>query len=98
VVRVRRDVRRSAQPGARSFCAGKEKAPVLSSLTSDALGKGGGWDDWAEEREQKLKPAAVELDGFDARSGVILMAATNARDSRSALLRAGGLTAGAGDR
>jgi len=43
-----------------------------------------------EEREQTLNQLLVELDGFDARSGVILMAATNRPEILDpALLRAG---------
>ncbi|TKB82243.1 MAG: AAA family ATPase, partial [Nitrospira sp.] len=57
----------------------------------DALGKARGMGPMAhEEREQTLNQLLVEMDGFDPRIGVILMAATNRPEILDpALLRAG---------
>jgi cell division protease FtsH len=57
----------------------------------DALGKARGVGPMAhEEREQTLNQLLVEMDGFDPRIGVILMAATNRPEILDpALLRAG---------
>jgi cell division protease FtsH len=75
------------------FKQAKEKAPCIIFIDElDALGKArglaavGGHD----EREQTLNQLLVELDGFDANIGVILMAATNRPEILDpALLRPG---------
>jgi cell division protease FtsH len=68
------------------FQQAKDKAPALVFLDEiDTIGKGrgggmaggfGGHD----EREQTLNQLLVEMDGFDASKGVIIMAATNRPD------------------
>ena len=57
----------------------------------DALGKARGVGPVShDEREQTLNQLLVEMDGFDQRAGVILMAATNRPEILDqALLRAG---------
>ncbi|MFP4566907.1 MAG: ATP-dependent zinc metalloprotease FtsH [Spirochaetaceae bacterium] len=61
------------------FRQAREKAPCIIFIDElDAIGKSrahqiGGND----EREQTLNQLLVEMDGFDARSGVIVLAATN---------------------
>ena len=65
------------------FAAAKAKAPCIVFIDElDAIGKrrdvpgfaaGGGYD----ERENTLNQLLVEMDGFDANTGVVLMAATN---------------------
>jgi cell division protease FtsH len=62
------------------FKQAKEKAPCIIFIDElDALGKarGVGMAGGHDEREQTLNQLLVELDGFDANVGVILMAATN---------------------
>lgn len=74
------------------FLQAKEKAPCIIFIDElDALGKARGIGPMAhEEREQTLNQLLVELDGFDSRTGVILMAATNRPEILDpALLRAG---------
>ena len=74
------------------FEQAKQKAPCIIFVDElDALGKARGIGPVAhEEREQTLNQLLVELDGFDARVGVILMAATNRPEILDpALLRAG---------
>ncbi|MCC7384191.1 MAG: ATP-dependent zinc metalloprotease FtsH [Deltaproteobacteria bacterium] len=74
------------------FEQARKKAPCIIFLDElDALGKARGIGPMAhEEREQTLNQLLVELDGFDARIGVILMAATNRPEILDpALLRAG---------
>ncbi|HEV8711652.1 MAG TPA: ATP-dependent zinc metalloprotease FtsH [Candidatus Binatia bacterium] len=74
------------------FLQAKEKAPCIIFIDElDALGKARGVGPvWHEEREQTLNQLLVEMDGFDARVGVILMAATNRPEILDpALLRAG---------
>jgi cell division protease FtsH len=74
------------------FEQAKQKAPCIVFVDElDALGKARGMGPVAhEEREQTLNQLLVELDGFDARVGVILMAATNRPEILDqALLRAG---------
>ena len=75
------------------FIQAKEKAPCIIFIDElDALGKArsfgamGGHD----EREQTLNQLLVEMDGFDPKIGVILMAATNRPEILDpALLRPG---------
>jgi cell division protease FtsH len=74
------------------FRQAREKSPCLVFIDElDAIGKGrglvvGGND----EREQTLNQLLVEMDGFDARTGVIILAATNRPEILDpALLRPG---------
>ena len=75
------------------FKQAREKAPCIIFIDElDAIGKsrinniGGGND----EREQTLNQLLVEMDGFDATSGLIILAATNRPDVLDpALLRPG---------
>jgi cell division protease FtsH len=75
------------------FDEGKKHAPCMMFIDEiDAVGRqrgtglGGGHD----EREQTLNQLLVEMDGFDANEGVIIIAATNRPDILdSALLRPG---------
>jgi cell division protease FtsH len=68
------------------FNQAKEKAPALVFLDEiDTIGKGrmgglGGSLGSHDEREQTLNQLLVEMDGFDASKGVIIMAATNRPD------------------
>jgi cell division protease FtsH len=74
------------------FEQAKEKAPCIIFIDElDALGKARGMGPMAhEEREQTLNQLLVEMDGFDPRVGVILVAATNRPEILDpALLRAG---------
>ena len=77
------------------FAAAKAKAPCIIFIDElDAIGKSrssqgatmGGYD----ERENTLNQLLVEMDGFDSRAGVVLMAATNRPEVLDkALLRPG---------
>ncbi len=76
------------------FEQAKSKAPAIVFIDElDAIGKsrsasqaGGGTD----EREQTLNQLLVEMDGFDSRDGIIVLAATNrAEILDNALLRPG---------
>jgi cell division protease FtsH len=74
------------------FEQAKSKAPCIIFLDElDALGKARGVGPMAhEEREQTLNQLLVEMDGFDSRVSVILVAATNRPEILDpALLRAG---------
>ena len=74
------------------FEQAKTKAPCIIFIDElDALGRARGAGPMAhEEREQTLNQLLVEMDGFDSRTGVILMAATNRPEILDpALLRAG---------
>ena len=71
-----------------------EKAPCIVFVDElDALGKARGVGNIAgghDEREQTLNQLLVEMDGFDTRKGVIIMAATNRPEILDpALLRPG---------
>ena len=75
------------------FVQAKEKAPCIIFIDElDALGKarGMGAVSGHDEREQTLNQLLVEMDGFDPKVGVILMAATNRPEILDpALLRPG---------
>ncbi len=75
------------------FAEAKKNAPCIIFMDEiDAVGRhrGGGVGGGHDEREQTLNQLLVEMDGFDAREGIILMAATNRPDVLDkALLRPG---------
>ncbi len=75
------------------FQQAQENSPCIIFVDElDAIGKtrGGGGFQTNEEREQTLNALLVEMDGFDARSGVIIIAATNRPEVLDpALLRSG---------
>jgi cell division protease FtsH len=75
------------------FAQAKEHAPCIIFVDElDALGKARGINPMGghDEREQTLNQLLVEMDGFDANAGVIIMAATNRPEILDpALLRAG---------
>ena len=75
------------------FAQAKEHAPCIIFVDElDALGKARGISPMGghDEREQTLNQLLVEMDGFDATAGVIIMAATNRPEILDpALLRAG---------
>ena len=75
------------------FQQATSKAPSIIFIDElDALGKSraGNVPGSHDEREQTLNALLVEMDGFDANAGVIVMAATNRPETLdSALLRAG---------
>jgi cell division protease FtsH len=75
------------------FEQAKQKAPCIIFIDElDALGKarGIGLTGGHDEREQTLNQLLVEMDGFDPRAGVILLAATNRPEILDpALLRPG---------
>lgn len=75
------------------FEQAKTSAPAIIFVDEiDAVGRhrGSGMGGGHDEREQTLNQLLVEMDGFDGRTGVILMAATNRPDILDpALLRPG---------
>src|SRR3954453_13032663 len=75
------------------FEQGKSHAPCIIFIDEiDAVGRhrGAGMGGGHDEREQTLNQLLVEMDGFDVRGGVILIAATNRPDVLDpALLRPG---------
>ncbi|HWJ67087.1 MAG TPA: ATP-dependent zinc metalloprotease FtsH [Nocardioides sp.] len=75
------------------FEQAKENAPAIVFIDEiDAVGRhrGAGMGGGHDEREQTLNQLLVEMDGFDVRGGVILIAATNRPDVLDpALLRPG---------
>ena len=75
------------------FEQGKKSAPCIIFVDEiDAVGRhrGAGLGGGHDEREQTLNQLLVEMDGFDANEGVILIAATNRPDVLDpALLRPG---------
>ncbi len=75
------------------FEQGKKNAPCIVFIDEiDAVGRhrGAGLGGGHDEREQTLNQLLVEMDGFDANEGVILVAATNRPDVLDpALLRPG---------
>ena len=75
------------------FKQAKEKAPCIVFIDEiDTVGKkrdGGGFSG-NDEREQTLNQLLAEMDGFDGKKGVVILAATNRPDSLDpALLRPG---------
>lgn len=75
------------------FEQGRRSAPCIVFIDEiDAVGRqrGAGLGGGNDEREQTLNSLLVEMDGFDAHEGVIIIAATNRPDVLdSALLRPG---------
>ena len=75
------------------FKKAKESSPAIIFIDEiDAVGRmrGAGLGGGHDEREQTLNQLLVEMDGFEANQGVILMAATNRPDVLDpALLRPG---------
>src|SRR5690554_1036572 len=75
------------------FQQAQSNAPCIIFVDElDAIGKtrGGGGFQGNEEREQTLNALLVEMDGFDTKSGVIILAATNRPEVLDpALLRSG---------
>lgn len=75
------------------FEQGKKQAPCIIFIDEiDAVGRhrGAGLGGGHDEREQTLNQLLVEMDGFEANDGVILIAATNRPDVLDpALLRPG---------
>ncbi|KGH47453.1 cell division protein FtsH [Modestobacter caceresii] len=75
------------------FTQAKENAPAIIFIDEiDAVGRqrGAGMGGGHDEREQTLNQMLVEMDGFDVKGGVIMIAATNRPDVLDpALLRPG---------
>ena len=75
------------------FAQAQEKAPCIIFIDElDALGKARGMNPLSshDEREQTLNQLLAEMDGFDTKKGVIIMAATNRPEILDpALLRPG---------
>ncbi|MDR2404715.1 MAG: ATP-dependent zinc metalloprotease FtsH [Spirochaetaceae bacterium] len=75
------------------FEQGRRSAPCIIFIDElDAVGRtrGAGYGGGHDEREQTLNQLLVEMDGFDSKDGVIILAATNRPDVLdSALLRPG---------
>ena len=75
------------------FEQAKKNAPCIVFIDEiDAVGRhrGAGYGGGNDEREQTLNQLLVEMDGFEANEGVILIAATNRKDVLDpALLRPG---------
>ncbi len=76
------------------FQQAHEKAPAIIFIDElDALGRARGIAGYAgghDEKEQTLNQLLVELDGFDSRTGLVILAATNRPEILDpALLRAG---------
>ncbi|MCL1993311.1 MAG: ATP-dependent zinc metalloprotease FtsH [Spirochaetes bacterium] len=75
------------------FDQGRRSAPCIIFIDElDAVGRtrGAGYGGGHDEREQTLNQMLVEMDGFDAKDGVIILAATNRPDVLDpALLRPG---------
>jgi cell division protease FtsH len=91
---LRGDVRRRwREPRARHVRAGKKNAPCIIFIDEiDAVGRhrGAGLGGGNDEREQTLNQLLVEMDGFEANEGIILIAATNRPDVLDpALMRPG---------
>jgi cell division protease FtsH len=76
------------------FQQAHERSPAIIFIDElDALGRARGINAYAgghDEKEQTLNQLLVELDGFDSRSGLVILAATNRPEILDpALLRAG---------
>ena len=75
------------------FEQAKQNAPCIIFMDEiDAVGRqrGAGMGGGHDEREQTLNQLLVEMDGFDSKSGIIMIAATNRADILDpALLRPG---------
>ena len=75
------------------FEQGRKSAPCIIFIDElDAVGRtrGAGYGGGHDEREQTLNQLLVEMDGFDSKDGVIILAATNRPDVLDpALLRPG---------
>ena len=75
------------------FNQGRRNAPCILFIDElDAVGRmrGAGYGGGHDEREQTLNQLLVEMDGFDSKDGVIILAATNRPDVLDpALLRPG---------
>ena len=75
------------------FVQAREKAPAIIFIDElDALGRARGAYPYMghDEKEQTLNQLLVEMDGFNSRSGLVLLAATNRPEILDpALLRAG---------
>ena len=75
------------------FEQGRKNAPCILFIDElDAVGRtrGAGYGGGHDEREQTLNQMLVEMDGFDTKEGVIIIAATNRPDVLDpALLRPG---------
>jgi cell division protease FtsH len=75
------------------FEQGRKHAPCILFIDElDAVGRtrGAGYGGGHDEREQTLNQMLVEMDGFDTKTGVIIVAATNRPDVLDpALLRPG---------
>ena len=77
------------------FTKARAAAPAIIFIDElDAIGRsrssGGGFSGGHDEREQTLNQILTEMDGFDSREGVIVLAATNRADVLDpALLRPG---------
>ena len=75
------------------FEQGRKRAPAIIFIDElDAVGRarGAGFGGGHDEREQTLNQMLVEMDGFDGKEGVIVLAATNRPDVLDpALLRPG---------
>jgi cell division protease FtsH len=74
------------------FEQAKQQAPCIVFIDElDALGKSrggtGGFSGGNDEREQTLNQLLTEMDGFDANTGVIIIAATNRPEVLDAALR-----------
>ncbi|MCL2294397.1 MAG: ATP-dependent zinc metalloprotease FtsH [Spirochaetes bacterium] len=75
------------------FEQGRKNAPCILFIDElDAVGRtrGAGYGGGHDEREQTLNQMLVEMDGFDTKDGIIILAATNRPDVLDpALLRPG---------
>jgi cell division protease FtsH len=75
------------------FATAREAAPAIIFIDEiDAVGRqrGSGMGQGHDEREQTLNQMLVEMDGFGAEAGIVMMAATNRPDILdNALLRPG---------